>query len=231
MQKPIQALIAAGGYGTRMMLSEASSKCLLEIGGKTLLARLLLSLHKSGIKKVIIATHSHSYDEVEKIVEQGPNFEEYKITNSEHGFRKIPSSVNKFLDEQFLFVCGHHILPEQYIVEMLEEAKSHKIVVTLYDNQKFPNDKKDRLIYNEGTMEYISDSTPSEYLYTRNPFIVDNETIKLSARDNFSKPFSYYIFERVNHLNDFGIVKADFPPEFDTRTEFEETKKYFCSVY
>lgn len=63
---PMQAVIMAGGRGTRLMpLTEDLPKPMLPVGGRPLLERIIEQLHEAGIRHVNISTHYKS----EKIVD------------------------------------------------------------------------------------------------------------------------------------------------------------------
>ena len=54
----VRALLLAGGYGTRLRpLTDHTPKCLVEIGGKPLLAHWLETLFSADIDRVLINTH------------------------------------------------------------------------------------------------------------------------------------------------------------------------------
>ena len=54
----VRALLLAGGYGTRLRpLTNHTPKCLVEIGGKPLLAYWLETLFSADIDRVLINTH------------------------------------------------------------------------------------------------------------------------------------------------------------------------------
>ena len=56
--KPIRCLLLAAGFGTRLRpLTETTPKCLVEVGGKPLLADWIVKLKAIGCEKVLINTH------------------------------------------------------------------------------------------------------------------------------------------------------------------------------
>ena len=57
-QRPLSALIMAGGFGSRMLpLTERTPKPMLPVGGQPLLERTIRSLSRTGIGRVVISTH------------------------------------------------------------------------------------------------------------------------------------------------------------------------------
>ena len=58
MQNKIKALLLAAGYGTRLRpITDQIPKCLIEIGGITMLERWLKSLEKVACNEAVINTH------------------------------------------------------------------------------------------------------------------------------------------------------------------------------
>jgi choline kinase len=54
---PRQAVVLAAGVGSRLRpLTDSTPKCLLEVGGKTILDRLLDDLAKAGVERAVIVT-------------------------------------------------------------------------------------------------------------------------------------------------------------------------------
>ena len=57
-QMPMQAVIMAGGFGTRLRpLTDDTPKPMLEVGGKPLMERTIEGLERSGIKRINVTTH------------------------------------------------------------------------------------------------------------------------------------------------------------------------------
>ncbi|MCS7158901.1 MAG: sugar phosphate nucleotidyltransferase, partial [Gemmatales bacterium] len=58
---PIQAVVMAGGFGTRLHpLTTDTPKPMLPIGGEPLLQRIIRQLRQHGIRKITITTHYHA---------------------------------------------------------------------------------------------------------------------------------------------------------------------------
>ena len=63
---PLQAMIMAGGYGTRLMpLTQDTPKPMLPVGEKPLMEHIVEGLRSAGIRNILVTTHYHP----EKIVE------------------------------------------------------------------------------------------------------------------------------------------------------------------
>ena len=70
-----------------------------------------------------------------------------------------------------------------------------------------------------------------EYLYARNPYILDKDIIITSHKNRHILPFRNYVLEENKNRNTgIGFVLADMPAEFDYPWEFEETKKCLDSI-
>jgi MurNAc alpha-1-phosphate uridylyltransferase len=70
----MKAMILAAGRGERMRpLSDAIPKCLLEVRGKSLIARLIDALSRSGIREIVI-NHAHLGHMIEAALGDGRRF-------------------------------------------------------------------------------------------------------------------------------------------------------------
>ena len=227
MEQPTQALIAAGGFGSRMGLSEGkpSSKALIKVKGKTLLSRLLYSLSESNIKHLVVATSGHSEVEVRNEINKGPTFSSVRYVRSEKGFRHIPSEAKHLLDNRFLLVCGHHPLPREHFKKMLSQSRTNELVLSSYVHLDLPVVKKERITFMDGNLFYpLTGGIKTEGPYVRNPFVVSHKVISLSEEDNFIKSFSQYMFTACIESKSYGVVQSHFPPEVDTVEEFERMR-------
>ena len=80
---PFRALLLAAGLGTRLRpITNTIPKCLVEVGGKTLISRWLEHLIRVGCSDVIINTHYKS-EQVKKYIEKNAdNFSSLDMTLS-----------------------------------------------------------------------------------------------------------------------------------------------------
>lgn len=227
MKKPVQALIAAGGYGSRLGLKPNLSKSLLKTNGQTFLAVLLTRLVKSGIDDFVIATHAHTEKKVKAEAERClPGTASALFVKCEDGFRKIPLSVQEHLHERFIFICGHHAIPEEHIRNMLSASQSYEYVLSGYQNEKFPLEKEERITFEDGGL-YLRHHSELEkqHVYVRNPFIIDKRVISSSEQEGCKKTFSRYVLEEALQTNTWAVIESSFPPEFDTQEDLRITHK------
>lgn len=67
-EEVFSCLLLAAGKGTRLRpITDGCPKCLVRVGGVTMLERWMESLHRSGCKKVIVNTH-YLADKVERVL-------------------------------------------------------------------------------------------------------------------------------------------------------------------
>jgi MurNAc alpha-1-phosphate uridylyltransferase len=70
----VKAMILAAGLGTRLgKITDATPKCLVNIGGKTLLEAVVENLQRAGVQEIVINLH-HLAAQVQTFVEQRKNF-------------------------------------------------------------------------------------------------------------------------------------------------------------
>jgi len=70
-----------------------------------------------------------------------------------------------------------------------------------------------------------------EYLYARNPYILDKDIIISSHQNKHLLPFGECVLkENKNRNTSIGFIINDAPAEFDYPWEFEENKKYLDTI-
>ena len=119
---------------------------------------------------------------------------------------------------------------------MLQQAETHKCVITAYDNLIHPFNKKRRLIY-EGDSQSVKlrainmevEGIDKAHKYVRNPYVIGKNIVRLSKEEDFQWTFSHYVFEHWLSGGSLGVVEASMPPEFDYDEEFERTKSFLKS--
>jgi choline kinase len=228
---PNQAVILAGGFGNRM--SEASNpfhcKSLIEIGGQSLLGHLLDSLKEAGIENFVFKANDHCFDRVKAIIES-KNLKNWKLVEGVSGFKDTPYFVRDLLHERFFLVCGHHFITSTHLKKMLGASKTATNVISLFSNSQYPLDKDRRIMYENGNFKRITihdEGLPAEYLYARNPYIVEKNIAYMTHADDFKHTFSYYMYKSWENGISMKGVEADMPPEFDYDHELEAVKKFF----
>lgn len=118
---------------------------------------------------------------------------------------------------------------------MLKASEKYDCVISVYNSIKFPygDENKTRLVKNsDGTIRSLELGAAKENcFYLRNPYIISKQVIDAIRKDNFSKTFSYYLYNHYEKGGLLGTVNATMPPEFDTEKEFERTKTFLASIY
>ncbi len=176
---PTQAVIMAGGFGSRLSSEINPLKCksLIKIGNQTTLGYLIDSLKKSGITEFIFKTSKHSHDAVKDIV-LSKNLTIYELIQGDTGFRETPYFIKNLLHDRFLFICGHQMVTPDHIQKMLEKSVFVKNVISLYNNTQYQMNKERRILYIDGAFQRVSINEPNlsyNHLYARNPYIVEKK--------------------------------------------------------
>lgn len=230
-----QVVIAAGGRGKRMgnEMGSAPCKSLLEYRGQTMLGWLLDSLQANGFDDYLVATNPHCVDGVSGVLlEKGISTPPLTI-DLDAGFRRVAGHFEDRLASRFLLLNGHHPVPEVHIGKMLMKASTRQIVMTAYENGKYTLDSLHGFIVEDETREpvkirekiLVDSDLANTFTYARHPYIVTPEAVRRGSADNYRYIFGAYIFPGQESNGEAGIVKADFPPEFDYPEEFAVTKQ------
>jgi len=109
-----QALICAGGLGTRLGLG---TKSFIIYRGRLILEYLLVSCIKAGIKNIVVVTIPRKYEKYlsqeklkkfRNLKKKYPNIIFARDTGY-RGFRKVPNYARRYLDvsKPFYLLCGH----------------------------------------------------------------------------------------------------------------------------
>jgi NDP-sugar pyrophosphorylase family protein len=228
-----EALVAAGGFGTRMSNKTNPLQCksLIEYAGQPLIGHLIDSLKEGGIKKFVFSSGNHNFKEIERLVRIK---QIDAVVVPYHGeYRKIPYIHRELLGEQFLFVCGHQPLTPEFVSEMIKASRRTDSVITSYDNLKYPIEKEHKILFsgdvNNPTLTPVDtrkDTVSDNHKYIRNPYIVKKRLIKLAEDEGFKYTFSYYIYLDWKNGGSLSIVESSLPPEFDNDNEFQRTKDF-----
>ncbi len=228
---PKQAVIMAGGFGSRLSpeINPLKCKSLIKIGKQTNLGYLIDSLKKSGIAEFIFKTSKHSHDAVKDII-LSKNLSSYELIEGNSGFRETPYFIKELLHDRFLFICGHQMVTPEHIKNMLEKSTSVKNVISLYNNAQYPLNKERRILYSNDMFQRVSINEPNlsyNHWYARNPYIVEKDIAEIIHKNNYEKTFSYYLFRLWEKHRSLDGVYANMPPEFDYDHEFTIVKDFF----
>ena len=233
MNKVSQALIAAGGKGTRLLpeTNPSGSKVLIEHNGKTLFEYLIDSLMEGGVQRFIVSTGYHTDRKIREIVRR-KKIEAIVMPISECGsFKWIPYYVQDILDERFMLVCGHQPLDPQFVGEMLDASENSGYVASAYqgDLYKLERAAKMRIFYSfqEKRIELgkgrFDPKKLSAKFFIDSPYILTKDIVSEFSDNNDEGEYSSYILKRWTNGELVSVVKSPTPPEFDYDEEFDRT--------
>jgi hypothetical protein len=228
MATPIQqALVAIGGQATRLKndgIDVPVSKSFLPVAGQPLLYWTLSSLHRAGIRSIVISGNETRFLYLaEQVVVSLPfTFEEVVyFQDGGLGVHGLPYKIKHLLDAQILFECGHHVSrPEHY--QALAQAKTStnvvfSAIVPHPKNPRYPVRLKQR------TIEPVDQLGPEIYALAH-PLVAD-QSYSLQLLDS-----SFSVKNIINHyaaLGQLAWVKSDLPPEFDIALEFQDAQSAY----
>ncbi len=216
-----QALIAAGGYGTKISVEHnpLQSKPLMAHEGQPFLGWLVDALKEGGIEDFVIATNNHCDQAISDFLSTKDIA--YKTVVAQGGHRAVPYRSREMLRERFLFACGHHPLSVAHVRALLDKALVHESVVTAYDNAVHPMGDPQRFIVDDANSEHPeyrrvdTDAIPREHFYVQDPYIVPMKLVAATKADNFGHRFTHYHYRDWARGGSLGVAGADMPKEFD----------------
>ena len=154
----MKVLITAAGLGTRMgNVTHSLNKCLLTVGGKSLLRNLVNNFKKAGISDIFVIT-GHCADLVEKELKGEVTF----IHNSNYASTSILGSVilaQEFLkDSDFIFITGDSLLHPLLIQKMIDSKEKEQILVCV--DLKKCDEEDMKIVINDNIILDISKEIP-----------------------------------------------------------------------
>ncbi len=128
-------MIFAAGIGSRLKeLTKNSPKCLMQVGGKTLLEHALLKLKAAGVSEVVVNVH-HLPEMITSFLQAQDNFglrihisHEAFLLDTGGGLRKVQSF---FANEDAFFVHNSDIYSSVDLGSLLHEHRAKEATATL----------------------------------------------------------------------------------------------------
>lgn len=215
-----QLVVAAGGVGSRMgsSLNGKESKVLIEYDGNPFLWYVLSWAKQSGIGKFFISVNQRNLKTIGNIASKlGIDF---TLSMTGPGFKGVPLLFEKYLDERFMVICGHHPVPPEHLKKMLKSSSE-----VVFSSFYYPN-KHQREVRVEGDNLELSEEYMFGKYYIDSPFIITKDLSRKIRDFNYKKSHHQLAFEHWRNGGSFEAVPAKMPPEFDYREGFERTKRF-----
>jgi len=209
------ALIMCGGKASRF---GGVDKSLVKLRGKSIIEYLLISLKEVGIIRPVFICNEKNKDEIEKIARK--YFKNYIIIqNPPERFREGIKHAEKYLDNWFLFVAGNHPIESKHFFSMMKKQRETDCwIVTLYD-QKVSNENI--FVSKDNNLKIVEGNN----FIMQHPLIISKEIIFYQKKEMFKLKIEKTIRNLISKRDVYGIF-ANFPPEFDNKEMFLQTKKY-----
>jgi len=121
----MKAIIVAAGPGSRLNpLTNEMPKCLLEVGGKTILERALEALRENGIEKIVVVRGycSHLIDYPNVTYYENPNYRENNI------LRSLFCAEGEMNDD-FIFAYSDIIYSREIVTRLIESEADIALIV------------------------------------------------------------------------------------------------------
>lgn len=220
-----QALVAIGGKATRLRgggVEVRLSKSFLDVCGCPLLQWNLLSLHKAGIRNLILCGNEcMQLREAEILLDHlGVTFDEVQLLQDPGlGVHGLPYQVMRrhpgWLDSSFIFECGHSFMtPAHYRAIARLKAPGNVVLSAFRPN---PVNVRQPVTLRNGRISLCSAVGP-EWFALAHPLVVDLEYA-------FDLPFLSFDIRRIiawyssRFLLQYAL--SEMPPEFDVIEEMK----------
>lgn len=229
--KTKQALVAAGGNGTRIRdagLDFPLSKSYIEICGRPLLHWCLTGLYNAGIRELVITAESREKLNRAKIVVDSLSCDFSNIDfhqNTATGTVLLPFQARHLLDDQFFFEFGHNISePDHY--HRMDKIKDRECVVfsafaaNSYDRKFRARIVNENVVLNGMIIPTIKNSYPANELAITSPKLIDQNYVSFQPILDFDTARTIEFYANLKRLK---LVQSKLPIEFDVLGEFVET--------
>lgn len=218
-----QAVVAIGGKASRLRSGGVPvpvSKSFLTVQGKPLLHWVLRSLHTAGVRRVVLCADADiQFLEANAVLRDlGVTFASVdRFADAGLGVHGLPYQARRYLDDMFLFECGHNISEPTHYAAMDRAKSVDNIVVSAFrphpDNPRQPVTLRGRYVRKS--------SAPRRNAFAvAHPFLVDQDYAAALPRLQFR------IDRIITHYTGLGrmrYVASNLPPEFDLAEEFSRT--------
>jgi hypothetical protein len=205
-----QAVIAAGGRGTRMgeRARKFGNKSLIEISGRPILFYTIDWVRQSGITELILTVnHMNLYDQISELFKSDRNIKVVQNTYTKTSAQCLPP-LHDLLNDRFLFIYGHAPAPPQHL-HALTRIATEGISVSLYPSTTQGETRKSATL--SGDSVVLSDY---DNLFMEPPHVLDKDFVSnLPNAASWKEGFKTYR-GRIT-----GVV-ARHPSEFHYEADF-----------
>ncbi len=211
-----QALIAAGGKGTRLgaLAKKYGNKSMVPINGKPILLYTIQWLKDAGIQEVIVSVnYAEQYEVIRDLLAHEPGVRVIRNNFRQSSAQSIPTARH-LLDARFLFVYGHAPVPVEHI-RLMDTASHGHVVASAYPTTSQGAGRKPVAINENGYVVLNEEGS----LFIEPPHILNTEFVRILAKTgSWKESFRRY----KKHI--FG-VRANHPSEFHYPKDFERFKR------
>ncbi len=210
--KPTKALVLAAGFGSRLKpLTDYVPKCLVEVGGKPIIDRVIDQIKAEGIKDIYVNTHYLA----EKVCEYLKSRKDVNITIShEPEILETGGGVLKVLQqvgEPLLVVSADNVLGGEYnaIAQVLERWNVNQMNFLVALKNKYKSNtyagKGDYSLADDGKLSY---SEPKNYIFV-GAYIVAPEFFKGWNLGKFRIPDVILKSSNDNNNKNYGTITEE----------------------
>lgn len=213
MEDVQQAIVLVGGKASRLKtdgIAVPVSKAFMPVANNPILHWCLLSLHRAGIRKlVIVGDQLQQLRAAENVIKKHTcHFTRIDYFHDEgNGVHGIPYELRYLLDDRYLFECGHSFSTAAHYRRMMRQKDNSNVVFSAFK----PHAKNPRqpVALNKGKVVLHSDKKDWAIAH---PILGDKTYARnlLELKFNIENIIAYYAQNKL-----LTYVKNTMPPEYD----------------
>lgn len=241
----MKAIILAAGVASRLRpLTDSCPKCLLNIGGKSLLERTFDGLLQNGIEDFIIVTGYRQQQIVDFLNSKYPGQsittiynDRYESTNNIYSLWLACPHISS--NEDVLLLDSDIIFDPQVVATLLQSAEQNTLALNKHElgeeEIKVIADDKGKVLEISKTCsvtEAVGESIGIEKMSPAYFQVLTKELEMMIKKENLDNVFYERAFERLISQNHFFYAvdtTSYFSAELDTAADFEQAQKLIPS--
>jgi hypothetical protein len=180
-------------------------------------------MHHAGIRRIVIVGNEslHLCEAEHVLARLGRTFSEITFYQDPGlGVHGLPYQARAFLEDVFVFECGHSIMHPQHYRDLDAVKNSDNVIFSAF--VPHPSNLRQPVRLEAGKIELAS--RPAGQYAVAHPLLIDNDYV-----DNLAF-LGFEISRIIDHYarrGELGYVLSSMPPEFDVAQELEASTEVY----